>query len=43
MYGNKIMKPIKIVFKGKTIKIKKSNRGDEFDRNTLYACMEVSQ
>jgi hypothetical protein len=40
MYENRIMKPVKIVFKRG---IRKSNRGGEFDQSTLYAYMEISK
>jgi hypothetical protein len=38
---NRIMKSIKLVFKKK--RIRKNNRGSEFDQSTLYACAEISQ
>jgi hypothetical protein len=42
MSENRITKPVKICFKeGRGIR--KSNRGDECDQNTMNACMEISQ
>jgi hypothetical protein len=43
MYENRIMKPIKISVKGGRGGTRKSNRRDEFDQSTLYACMETSK
>jgi hypothetical protein len=40
MYGNRIMKPIKIM---KKRRLRKNNRGAEFEQSTLYACVELSQ
>jgi hypothetical protein len=41
MYENRIMKPVKIVFKKEGGMM--SNIGSEFGQSTLYACMEISQ
>jgi hypothetical protein len=43
MYDNTIMKPIKIVKTKGGREIRKSNRRDEYDKNILYTCMEISQ
>lgn len=32
-----------VLEKIKALKIRKGNRGDEFDQSTLYECMEMSQ
>jgi hypothetical protein len=42
MYENRVMKLIEL-FRKRERRLKKSNRGGEFDQSTLYACMEISQ
>jgi hypothetical protein len=42
IYKNRILKLVKIVFKG-VVGTRKSNRGAEFDQSTLYECMKISQ
>jgi hypothetical protein len=41
MYESRIMKPVKSVLQRER-RIRKSNRGGEFDPSTLNACMEIS-
>jgi hypothetical protein len=43
MCGNRLMKPIKIVFKREKNRVSKSNSRGEFDQSTLHACMEILQ
>jgi hypothetical protein len=40
---NRIMKLIEVVFQKDRRRMRKSNRGGEFDQGVLYACMEISQ
>jgi hypothetical protein len=42
LFENRIMKPVKIVLKGRERSIRKSNRGDKFDQRT-YSHTEISQ